>query len=73
MTMSDSNLKVPGHPRCVNLRWKGLYIGVDPDPSVGQGGDRHFWCQHTYICLGPDGKGVEEEDCNPSRSCYEAL
>ncbi len=71
--MSDPNLNVLGHERCVNLRWKGLYVGVEPDLSVGQGTSDHFWCQHTYICLGPDGKAVDKGDCNPSRSCYEAL
>ncbi len=69
----DPQLRVLGHERCMNLRWKGLYVGVDPDPSVGQGGDTIFWCQQTYICLGPDGQAVDERDCSPSRTCYEAL
>ncbi len=71
--MQTPEIRVLNEQRCTNLRWKGLYIGVEPDTSVGQGGDRHFWCQHTYICLGPDGNVVDDQECDPSRSCYEAL
>ena len=43
------------------------------DPTVPHGNDRAFWCQHTYNCLGPDGKLVDDYECNPARKCYEAL
>jgi len=55
------------------LRWKGLFIETEWDPSVAAGSGRVYWCQHTYNCLGPDGKIVDEYECSPSRPCYKAL
>jgi len=28
---------------------------------------------HTFNCLGPDGKVVDQYECAPSRKCYEPL
>ena len=59
--------------RCEKLRWKGMYIEAQWDPTVQHSNDRAFWCQHTFTCLGPDGKIVDEYECNPARKCYEEL
>ena len=53
--------------RCDKLRWKGLFIEAEWDPTVQHCNDRAFWCQHTYNCLGPDGKLVDEFECSPAR------
>ena len=58
--------------RCENLRWKGLFVGVDPDPRIPQSDDA-CWCLETQICLGPDGEAVGVEGCTPERKCYKAL
>jgi hypothetical protein len=62
-----------GTDRCSRLRWKGLSIEAPWDASVQHGNDRIFWCQHTYNCLGPDGKIADEFECSPARGCYDAL
>ncbi|HTP34964.1 MAG TPA: hypothetical protein VMJ75_22460 [Candidatus Acidoferrales bacterium] len=59
--------------RCEKLRWKGLYIEALEDPSIPPNNERSFWCQHTFTCLGPDGKVVDEFECSPARTCYEQL
>ena len=59
--------------RCEKLRWKGLFIEALEDPSVPPNNERSFWCQHTWNCIGPDGKFVDEYECSPARTCYEAL
>jgi hypothetical protein len=60
--------------RCDFLRWKGLLIETVWDPKiVPHVGDRNFWCQKTQICLGPDGKPVDEYECNETRGCYRPL
>ncbi len=43
------------------------------DPTVPHSNDRAFWCQHTYNCLGPDNKLVDDYECNPARKCYDPL
>ncbi len=53
--------------RCEFLCWKELLI----DPAAEPSADQSFWCQKTQICLGPDGRLVEEAACNPSRGCYQ--
>ena len=57
--------------RCPRLRWKGLFYESMPDPTVPRSNDRSFWCNRTQICLGPDGKPVDEYECNEARSCFE--
>lgn len=59
--------------RCLNLRWKGLYIQAEWDPTIPHSGDRLFWCQNTQRCLGPDGKVADDYECNETRKCYEGL
>jgi len=59
--------------RCEKLRWKGLFIEALEDPTIQPNNERSFWCQHTFTCLGPDGKVADEFECSPARSCYEQL
>jgi len=59
--------------RCSNLRWKGMFIDAEWDPTVPHGNDRLFWCHKTQNCLGRDGKVVDEYECHEGRSCYDAL
>ena len=55
--------------RCAFLNWKGIHIEAEWDPTVPQS-ERLYWPQHSYNCLGPDGKTMDEYECNPSRACY---
>jgi hypothetical protein len=60
--------------RCVNLRWKGMYIDADYDPKQPHYSyDTAVWCQQTSQCLGPDNKVVDVFECSPARECYEKL
>jgi hypothetical protein len=59
--------------RCDFLRWKGLFIEAEWDRTVPHGNDRVFWCQKTYNPVGPDGKLVDDYECNPARGCYTPL
>ena len=59
--------------RCVNLRWKGMFVDVPHDPRIPRSNDRLFWCQKTQNCLGPDGKLVDDYECNEARGCYLGL
>ena len=59
--------------RCEKLRWKGLFIEALEDPLIQPNNERSFWCQHTFNCLGPDGKIADEFECSPARTCYEQL
>jgi len=59
--------------RCLHLRWKGLYINAECNPENHYSYDTAMWCQHTYKCVGPDGKVVDEFECSPARECYEQL
>jgi hypothetical protein len=63
----------PSRNRCALLRWKGLYIDAQVDPQENYSNDSALWCQHTYTCLGPDNKVVDEFECSPARDCYEKL
>ena len=54
--MERPSLTKVGMNRCEKLRWKGLFIEAAEDPSIQPNNERSFWCQHTWNCLGPDGK-----------------
>lgn len=56
---------------CRRLRYKGMYIQVEPDPEVPNSSDGFCWCSHTQNCLGPDRKPVDRVECHPGRGCYE--
>jgi len=59
--------------RCEKLRWKAMFIDAEPDPEAEPASSSGYWCQHTFTCLGPDGKIVDDFECSPARGCYEAL
>ena len=44
-----------------------------PERGVQHSNDGAFWRQHTFNCLGPDGKAVDEVECHPDRQCYEEV
>ncbi len=71
--MEHAGLTRIGTDRCEKLRWKGLLVDAEPDPTIQPTNHGGYWCQHTLNCLGPDGKGVDEFECNPGRGCYSAL
>jgi hypothetical protein len=71
--MERPGLTKIGMNRCGKLRWKGMFIDAEWDPTIQHGNDGWMWCQHTFKCLGPDGKAVDEFECNPGRECYEEL
>ncbi len=50
-----------------------MYVDAVWDPTVPHSNDRAYWCQKTQICVGPDGKIVDEYECNETRRCYQAL
>ena len=70
MDRERSSLMRIDDDRCEELRWKGMYIEAEWDPTVPHSGDRLFWCHKTQQCLGPDGKLVDDYECNPARKCY---
>lgn len=59
--------------RCEFLRSKDILLEAVWDPTVQPGNDRLFWCHKTQICLGPDGKLADDQECNPARPCYREL
>ena len=59
--------------RCDGLRWKGLFIEADHDPTVPESNTRIYWCAFSQSPLGPDGDVVDEDTCTASRSCYDPI
>jgi len=59
--------------RCAMLQWKGMFIEAEIRPEDHYSDDTAIWCGHTFTCLGPDGKLVDEFECSPARKCYEQL
>ena len=57
--------------RCDGLRWKGMFIDADHDPTVPESNTRIYWCVFSQSPLGPDGDVVDEDTCTASRSCYD--
>ena len=51
--MERPGLTKIGINRCEKLRWKGMFIQAEWDPTIQHSNDRSFWCQHTWNCLGP--------------------
>lgn len=56
---------------CSRLRWKGLFIDAEPDPTVPRSNDGLFWCLDTQTCIGPDGELAEPGNCSQTgRKCH---
>ena len=73
MIQPSGSSRRPSRNRCAQLRWKGMYIDAPFDPETNSSNDSAMWCQHTYKCVGPDGKVVDDFECSPARECYERL
>jgi hypothetical protein len=58
---------------CSRLRWKGMFIDAEPDPSIPKTRDGFCWCSLTMNCLGPDGRVADEESCCHGRGCHEEV
>ena len=58
---------------CLHLRWKGIYVDVEPDPSIPNMRDGLFWCSQTMTCLGPDGRVASEGHCCDGRGCFKPV
>jgi hypothetical protein len=60
------------HPSlCGCLRWKGMFIQVEADPTVPPSNEGLYWCLFTQNCIGPDGGLAEPGTCSaPDRACY---
>ncbi len=56
---------------CSRLRWKGLFIDAEPDPTIPSMRSGLYWCSNTMTCLGPDGHVADEEGCCEGRRCHE--
>ena len=61
----------PARGCCSNLRWKGMFIDVEPDPTIPNTRDGLYWCSQTMTCLGPDSRVADEESCCEGRRCHE--
>jgi len=60
-----------GHGCCSYLRWKGMFIDVEPDCSIPNTRDGLFWCSLSMNCLGPDSHVADEQSCCSGRVCFE--
>ena len=69
--MENPNKAMIDQDRCDYLRWKGLF--VDGEESLTAHSAHVFWCLHTQQPFGPDGKQVDEYECNETRKCYRPL
>jgi hypothetical protein len=60
------------HPDlCQCLRWKGMFVHAEMDPTVQPSNDGLFWCLYTQNCIGPDGQLAEPGTCSSTnRACY---
>ncbi len=73
MSLTPTPSHTRAHACCRRLRWKGMFIDAEPDPSIPNTRDGFFWCSLTMTCLGPDGRVADEESCCLGRGCHEAL
>jgi hypothetical protein len=72
LTLSEDERFNPNRPGlCSHLRWKGMFVPAEDDPTVPRGHGGLFWCLYTQTCLGPDGGLAEPGTCSsPSRACH---
>jgi hypothetical protein len=73
MNLATGSNRITPRMSCARLRWKGMFVDVDPDPSVPNPRDGFCWCSLTHTCLGPDGGVADEARCGEGRRCFEAL
>ena len=70
-TPQSAGVREKGGGCCCQLRWKGMFIDAEPDPSIPNTRDGLYWCSHTMTCLGPDSRVADEQSCCGGRRCYE--
>ena len=60
---------------CRHMRSKAIYVAghMEPPADMQLAGSGHCWCSWTQHVFGPDEKPVDRRECNPGRSCYEAM
>jgi len=59
-----------GHDVCNCVRWKSQFYESQRDPTVSPSNDDSYWCALTQRVLGPDGRVVDLENCQPGRACF---
>ena len=72
-TMTSSGTSGNRQICCLHLRWKGIYVDVEPDPTIPNMRDGLFWCSQTFTCLGPDGQVASERHCCDGRGCFKPV
>jgi hypothetical protein len=56
---------------CAALRWKGMFVWAEREPTVQRSNSGIFWCLHTQTSLGPDGNVAEPGKCSSEgRGCH---
>ena len=73
MNFTTSSNRLTPRTSCSRLRWKGMFVDVEPDPAVPNPRDGFCWCSLTHTCLGPDGQVADETRCAEERGCFEPL
>ncbi|HZN11064.1 MAG TPA: hypothetical protein VFC61_05265 [Blastocatellia bacterium] len=70
--MTEAELYDTNRPNlCAALRWKGMFVWAEPDPTAQRSNTAIFWCLQTQTSLGPDGKVAEPAKCDGAgRSCH---
>jgi hypothetical protein len=67
--------RLVGVHHCEHLRHKGMYVLTVVDADESKFYDPYdataYWCIRTMRGLGPDGKPVHADDCQPGRGCCE--
>jgi len=71
MTTEEERFNPNRADLCPCLRWKGMFVPSEDDPTVPRGGGGLFWCLYTQTCIGPDGQLAEPGNCSsPGRGCW---
>ena len=69
----ETSARPRGRTCCTFLRWKGMFIDAERNPTIQNTRDGFCWCVHTMNCLGPDGRVADEESCCDGRRCFEPV
>ena len=59
--------------RCLGLRWKGMFIDADDDPTVQLSNSRIYWCVFSQNPVGPDGGALDVDRPTAPRTCYKRV
>lgn len=50
-----------------------MFVEAEWVSTVPHGNDRAYWCAQSELQIGPNGKLVDDYECNETRSCYAEL